>query len=500
MSKRKNKNAATLILLLFALAGLIVFYVWYTKREPLPEKETKEEAIALTKIDTETVRSLHYVYDDTDLTLIKEDGIWVSDEDKERPINQDRVKSILGVIDEISAKRMITVAVDNLEDYGLADPISYLQVNLADGSKVTLAIGNEVTTGDGYYALVNEDGKVYLLETSYGTGLKFGDADMTAVAKDITIEAANIRHISVDHRDGEDFELLYQENNTLDNSGSAMFPWVILKPYLQSYTADTSAVTSFLEKYTTFDFTECVEYNAVDLGKYGLDHPMTVIDLDYLETRTEKLDKPEKNPETGEEITEKTYYDPKDYKISVGNLDENNNYYVMYSGDNAVYTLGKDAIDNMIEVEVFPLLNKFVAIPNIDHVDKIDINIDGTAYNMRMERTTGKNDAGEAQVNTIYYYNGKEVEEKVFKEVYQIMIAAKYDAPIKETVDSESIEPHLTMTFHLNDENKTVLTTSYLPYDESFYIIKNGETRFFADKRRIDDIVKAIIEFKVSEE
>ncbi len=500
MSKRKKKNAVTLILLLFSLAGLIGFYFWYTNREPVAEEAEKEETIALSTIDTEKVSSLHYIYEDTDLTLIKEEGMWVAKEDKNRPINQDRVKSILSIIDEISATRIVADTADDLEDFGLAVPTSYLQVTLTDGSEITLQIGNKVSTGDGYYALVNEDNKVYLVDTSYGSGLKYTNADITAVAKDLTIEAGNIRRIRVDNRDGEDFELLYQEDNTLDNSGSAMFPWVILKPYAQEYTADSQAVTTLQEKYTTFDYIKCVDYNATDLSKYGLDHPMSVLSLDYLETRTEKLEKPEKNPDTGEEITEKTFYDPKEYQITIGNLDEDNNYYIMIDGDKAVYTIDKDAIDNMVLIDVFSLLNKFVAIPNIEMVEKIDIDIDGKAYTMNMERTTGKNDKGEEEIKNAYFYNGKEVKEDVFKDVYQTMISAKYDAPIKEEINTEGIAPHLTMTFYLNDEKKTVISTSYLPYDDSFYMIKNRETRFFADKRKIDEIVTAIEEFKSVED
>jgi hypothetical protein len=168
----------------------------------------------------------------------------------------------------------------------------------------------------------------------------------------------------------------------------------------------------------------------------------------------------------------------------------------MMEGDRAVYTIDKDAIDNMVEVDPFSVLNKFVTIPNIEMVDKIDINIDGTAYTMDLKRITDKNEKGEEEVKTTYFFNGKEAKEDLFKDVYQKIISARYDAPIKEEINAADIAPFLTLTFHLNDNENTVLTASYLPYDDSFYIINNGETRFFADKRKIDDIIKAVKEFK----
>ncbi len=499
MAKRKKKNAVTLILLLFALAGLIGSYLWYTNREPASEKEAENGAIALSTIETEKINSLHYIYEDTDLTFIKEGDVWIAQEDRNRPINQARVKNMIGVIDDISATRVIAEKAEKLEDYGLKDPVSFLQAVLSDGTKVTLQIGNRAVTGEGYYALVNEDSKVYLLPVSYGSGLKFNQTEMTEVAEGPAIEAGNIRRISVNNRDTEDLELVYKEDNGLDISGSTMFPWYLVKPYTQEYTADSDEVATLREKYTSIDYIKCVDYNPGDLSKYGLDNPVSVVELNYLETRKEKLDKPEKDPDTGEEIKEKTYYDPKQYKFSVGGLDENNNYYILIDGDTAVYTMDKDTVDAMIKVDAFSVMNKFVAIPNIDMVDRIEIEIEGVQYTISLKRTTGKNEAGEEEVTTTYFYNGNEVKERSFKEFYQIIIGAKYDAPIKGEVNEKGRTPYLTITYHLNDEKGTVLTTSYLPYDESFYIIKNIETRFFADKRKIDDIVKAVIELGTTE-
>ncbi len=500
MAKRKKRNALTLISLLLTLAALMGFYLWYTNREKTSPGEGEDSDIALSSINTDDVTALHYVYGDTDLTLVKEGDTWVSETDKNRPINQDRVKSLLGVIDEISATRLIAESADRLADFGLDQPEAYLQATLGDASAVTLKIGDKSAAGDGYYALVNEDNKVYLLASSYGSGLKYTDSDMTAVATSPKIEAANIRHINIDMRDGEDFELLYQEDNDLDNSKVSMFPWVILKPYPQVYTAESSAVTSLQGNYTSFNYIKCVEYSVKDLELYGLGQPMATIVLGYLEERTEKLEEPEKNPETGEEISEKTYYDDKEFKLFIGNQDESGNYYVKTDGDNAVYTLSKDTVDKMITVDTFSLLNKFVAIPNIEQVDKIEADIGGTVYTMNMERTSVKNEKGEDEVKTAYFYNGAEVEEDAFKTVYQGLISARYDAEIKEEINTDSSKPYLTVSFYLSDAGKTVLTASYLPYNDSFYIIQNGrEKRFFADKRSIDDIVKAVVEFKTKE-
>ncbi len=500
MAKRKKRNAVTLLSLLLLLAALIGVYYWYGGKQAVTEDTGEDtDTIDLGKIDKEQLSSLHYVYDDADLTLVKDGDVWKSQAEPDRPIDQDHVSSMIGMIDDLSATRLITEAPENLADYGLDQPTSYLQGKLNDGTTVTLQVGDKVSTGDGFYALVNEDKKVYLIESFIGNGLQYTNLEMTAVPETLSIEAANINHISIDKRDGEDFELLYDDSgHRFDNSGSKLNSWYILKPYKEGYTADSSKVSTLQSNYTSFDYISCVDYSGTDLGKYGLDTPMAAIGLDYTVSRTEKLDTPEKDPATGNEITEKTVYDPKEYTLLIGNTDAQEDYYVKIDGSSAVYTMDADAINKMLTVDPFSIINPFVNIPNIDNVDKIDAGINGTTYTMTLQRTTSKNDKGEDEIKTAYTYNGSNVEEDVFKKLYQTIISVKFDAQIKEKVSTPQVDPYLTLTYYLNDN--TTVTASYLPYNDSFYIIDtNGETRFFADKRLVEDIVKAVTEFKITE-
>lgn len=500
MAGRKKRNAATLVSLLLTLVLLIGFYIWYSGRDTgINETKTvQKDTISLASVKTEQISTLHYVAQDADLTLISEDGIWKSEANPERPINQDNVKNMITLVNKVEALRVVNEQPEDLGEYGLLTPAVYLQVTLKDGTTLTLQLGDEAT-GEGNYALVNEDKKVYLMESSYSNGLGFSDADMTAVEASPTITAENIHHIDVTNRDGKDFELLYDPENTLDNTGTGMFAWVIKKPVKDPITADGSKVTELLPNYSNFNFINCINYNSDNLESYGLSDPKASIFVEYYEYYTETLDKPETDPTTGKEITEKTYYDDKNIKIYIGNQDESGNYYVKKEGSNAVYTMNADSIDKMLQVDAFTLINHFISIPTINSLDKVDIIIDGTPYTMEIKRKTVKNDASEDETQATYYYNGNEVEEAVFKDVYQIMITAGYDAEIKGDYAPTGAEPYLTISYHLNDDKATTLTASYLPYDDSFYAVDTGSTiRYFADKRKIDAIANAIKEFKAT--
>lgn len=499
MTKRKKKNALSLISLLLVLVILIGVELWYSnwkKNSVNSGEEQTTDNLALSAIDTANLSSLHYIAQDADLTLVLEDGVWKSEKDPKRPIKQDNVTSMVNLIGEIKADRLVSENPEDLGEYGLSEPTATLQATQKDGTSLTLQIGKEAIGGIGYYARINEDNKVYLLNSKYATGLKYSDTDMTNIEAGPIITAQNIRHIEIDNRDTADFELLFSQGNELDYSGTGMYPWVLLKPYEEGYTVDLTKVNDVLPNYSSFNFTSCVNYDSKDLSSYGLADPLASIYVQYYETNTKTLPKPEVDPTTGKQITGKSVNEDKDFKIYVGNMDEAGDYFVKTEGSNAVYTMSSATVNKMLQVNAFNLLNTFVAIPNIDSVDKINIEIEGKLYTMEIKRTAGKNAKGEEVTSAAYYYNGNATDEDTFKTVYKSMTAANYDSEIKADVTAGGQQPFMTISYHIFGKNKTI-TASYLPYDDSFYLVDTGNAiRFFADKRKIDDIAGTIKEFK----
>lgn len=511
MSKRKKKNLITMICLLLSLVLLIVFYVWYRNQNATGNKtkedteqsntENTEDSQILASMDPSLINTFHFTNKDADMRLVLKNDIWVTEEDEERPIHQVYVKNMVNLLDEVKAIRVINENPEDIAEYGLKEPSIYVQAVQSDGKTLTLRIGDESGGGQGYYALMNEDKTVYLIDNSYPLGLGYRDVDMTAVDKISTIKAEEIYHIEVIKRDGDDFEIVDDKNNKYPGFGNGLYSWKILKPYEEGYTADSSKVSEkLLQNYTSFNLLNCIDYKGEDLGKYGLDHPVASVLVEYEEVHNETLEEPQKDPNTGQEITEVTTKEEKSIKIHIGNVDMEGNYFIRREGSNAVYTMKMDEVDKMLQVDAFSIMSSFIQIPNIEHVDRIEIQIEDKTYTMEIKRETGKNASGEEEKKATYYYNGTEVEEDIFKDVYQIMISAGYDVKIKEEINREGRKPYLTISYHLNQDGKKVNTTSYLPYSESFYLVDSGNRiRFFADKRDIDAIAEAIQEFKRTE-
>jgi hypothetical protein len=141
-------------------------------------------------------------------------------------------------------------------------------------------------------------------------------------------------------------------------------------------------------------------------------------------------------------------------------------------------------------------MNPYVLIPTIDDVDHIEANIQGNVYTMDIKYATTTNEDGEEETTGTYYYNGSEVEEDAFKGLYQKLISATYDAEGNEAVAADRADPYMTLTFHIVGDQERTLTASYLPYDDSFYLVQKDENNsFFVDKRVIEDIADAVVGF-----
>lgn len=495
MSRRKKKNVVTLILLFVALAALVGIYVWYAGRVKEKKEEEESPAIELATIDTDLISSMHYINDDADIVLIKQDDVWVSEDEPGRPIKQTNVTSMLNAIKSIKAERIVSENSDKLDEFGLDDP-AILEVTLEDGKKVTIKIGIEVIHSMGYYGMVNDDKNVYMLTRDIGLAMRYNNTDMTEVEKTPSADLANIRYIRITNKNGSEYELGKYTEKIYSNAGNALNTWKILKPYGLKYGADEAKMQELLPVYASFSFLSCVDYKAEDLSKYGLDDPTATIHVGYYISRTEKLDKPEKDPETDKLITEKTYNDPAEYMLYIGNKDEDGNYYARLEGSQAVHTIDDVKVDTMLNVDAFNLLDKYVLMPNIVDVDRIQAEVNGKTYDMEIKRTTEKDDEGKEKTISTYFFNGKESEEKAFKTNYQAMISAQYDSVIKDEISLDGVKPVLSLSMHLFGEGEGTYSVKFYPYNDYFNIIQNADGMvFFADKRRIDTIIESITNF-----
>ena len=85
-----------------------------------------------------------------------------------------------------------------------------------------------------------------------------------------------------------------------------------------------------------------------------------------------------------------------------------------------MYLVDTSSLD-FLKTKPFDVIDKFMFIPNIEDVDRMDITTGGKAHTLVITRTTKKAaKAGEPdEVTSAYTADGKTVEEDSFKKFYQ---------------------------------------------------------------------------------
>lgn len=484
MTKRRKKNQITLISLLVAIVLLSGFYVWYLNRDRLSDSSIDEDIIdsdtdslIVATMDPNLIDKIHFKNENTDMTFILEEDVWVSEVEKLRPIKQNYVKNMVNLMDEVKANRLVSDSPKELATYGLDTPYAFIEATQSDGKSLAINIGNKISGGKGYYANIEGDDAVYILPVVYGANLSYNETNMTLVEHGPNIDPDSMFRLEVNQRDGESLELIYDPDSLYHTAVTPMYSWAILKPYEEVYAADGSKVTELLTNYSSFSFLSCVEYKTEDFAKYGLENPIATVVVEYYEQADDKTS-------------------DKSFKLHIGGLDDSSNYYVRKDGDKAVYTMNATAVDAMLNVDSFSVLSSFINIYNISTVNKIDIDIEGKLNTLEIKREIFTNEDGEEEIKSTYYYNDEVTDESLFKDLYQVIISAKYDVQLDKEESVSSLKPILTISYRIEGSSQPY-TTSYYPYDDSFYLVDNGyPIRFAADKRKIDKIIKTIEEFK----
>lgn len=166
----------------FPLVAAVVFfallaYVMWGGSAPSPEEvEAPQAEIEIVTLDREDVKAVTIRWEDTpDLAISAVDGeaerTYQLTSPFERATDQERARLLFTSVAQIKASRIISEGNDDLSEYGLDDPSGAIIVTLANGSEVTLNIGDGSPLSrqdepDRYVKVAGED-TVYLM-----TGLR----------------------------------------------------------------------------------------------------------------------------------------------------------------------------------------------------------------------------------------------------------------------------------------------------------------------------------------
>lgn len=113
----------------------------------------------MTDFASKDVTSLS-VSGDHRLNFAKEEDKWVNTDDREMPLNQTLVSSLVNNIAGITTESVVEQPED-LSEYGLDNPVRTIKATLENGSSIIIYVGNQNDLTGDYYIRLEGDDRVY---------------------------------------------------------------------------------------------------------------------------------------------------------------------------------------------------------------------------------------------------------------------------------------------------------------------------------------------------
>lgn len=384
--KKKKK----LIGLLTALVVLILLTAAYFclknyNKEQEAESETEDTSVAVTSIEETDITGLTYILDNEKLEFKKENDSWHYTQDENFPVDQDKIKTLLGNFKEIKAVRDLG-QLENLEDYGLKEPLNTVTVTSNNGVETVFYIGSEnETTGD-YYMYMNNPEHIYTVSSTFANAFNGKLYDLIVDSSFPSITSNSIIKAVVQQQDNQ---------LTLESSRDDTATWSVTDSKNEKKEADGTKSNQLLSNVTSLNFADYIDYNCKDLEQYGLKDPSAVITLDYTVTsevpvesdgteagteqagvsetsetadaqnasegaalETDITETADGQTEESESETESTKLvtEEKQIVLQIGNQTEDGDYYVKTSDNNEVHTMSADALKPWLEAQYSDLL------------------------------------------------------------------------------------------------------------------------------------------------
>lgn len=471
----KGKKGITLIVGIVLLMLLVLSYLMLHSGnkdgEDTREEEVKTSSVA--KLKEEDMASVSFGAKDNMLTFIQEDNTWYLEADKEFPVDQQAVSDLLSKLSDVQASRTIENPED-LEEYGLEDPQTSIIVTAADGEKTSFYIGDDNAVVSGCYMYLNDArDRVYLVDTEMKTSFLCGLYDLAEKASFPSITSSSITRYRIDKEDSQ---------FAVNEDSNSKTGWTVTGWDGSKKPAASDAVSNTFTKLSSLSFNSYVNYKEDSLEQYGLANPTAVITADYTETvKDESSEESSEGSDTSGESQE-TAVD-RQIVITVGNEDENGNYYVKTEGIQGIYTMSAEELNTLLDDDAASYLDTYVNKVSFADLSKLEVVRDQTVYtivskSVEKESSEGENTADEEEQETElkYYMNDQEIDSAEFLAFYEKVSGMESDSRLDRMPES-ALEPELTIKFYDKASGEET-DVDYYAYDSNFYLTADNHDNY----------------------
>jgi len=442
--KRSNK--------LFILLGVLVVFCIATfavlKHEEHKEKIKNTDKIVL-EIPVDSVNSLSWKNKSETLAFHKEGDKWVYDKDEAFPVDQEKIRKLLGVFEKFGAAFIIE-EVEDFGQYGLNNPTCTINLFTAEESYEIL-VGDFSIMDQQRYVSVG-DGNVYLVRNDpmehYGAVLKdmIDNDEPPKFDKAVRIQLDGDEKCTIVYQEGNPFA--YREDDVYyAQKGGYSLP------------VDANRVKSYLNSISNLDLSNYVTYRATgeELGKYGLDNPEFTVTVDY--TSKDEKDKEvsgafvlhvSRDPEEKKKAEKAARDETDDKKESESSAEEEITAYARVGESQIVYQISSNSYKILTAANYDSFRHLEVLPAPFDDVNRIDISLDGESYSFTSEKKGDKR---------TWYYREEELDIAAFRDALEKLKAESF------TDEKPSKKEEIGLTFRLDNKNYPEIRISLYRYD-----------------------------------
>ena len=426
------KRSVTLIISIAAL-GILIGTYFLVKAKPWEKEEEytyTSTMIKLSDITEDQVVRAEYIREDDTLSLVKQEGEWILDYPYPIEPKPYTASDVASGVYSIYADRVIDEEPSDISLYGLDSPLVTGVAILEDGSRFEYYLGEQTPTGDTYYFMRQGDPKVYTI-LRYTAERYLKTIDEMRETQIAGLDPMSVQYVKFLNTRGRVIEIIPREIE--EKQVSSTFSSVkMAKPFIKERGVDTQNFSNFVQAFNqSLNREAFIEDAPGHLAEYGLDPPAAEVLMRDAENMLH------------------VYY---------GDVFEDGYRYARLADSEQVFVLPtvssvqvyENTYENIafLDMTAFAFVDKFIMIPNIDTVDAFVVE---TAEGDRYESViTRVNKPGTEEVEDTFAINGKEVEDKAFRQYYQKVIGLFSDA---ENPDPQPLTSRdIVITYRLNNE------------------------------------------------
>lgn len=453
-----------LYILLGILAAACVGTFAVTRMEERKE-QIRETGEIILELPGASVQSLSWEYGGETLAFHR-DEIWLYDEDENFPVSEEKINELLEQFQAFGAAFII----ENVEDfgqYGLDDPICTIGLSTAEQT-YEVKLGDYSKMDSQRYVSIG-DGNVYLVKHD-----PLDEYD--AVLSDMIDhdEIPDFDHVAqIQFEGAETYRITYQENSTDSYSGEDIY---FTQQDGKTLPLDTSKVDSYLRSITNLNPVNYVSYHATDeeLRAYGLDAPELTITVDYT-TEGEHGEK------TADTFVLYVSPDPEDVKAA-GEAEDGGeaeiSAYIRVGESQIVYKVSSGSYQKLAAASCNDLRHSEVIWADFDHVQQIDISLEGNRYTL----TSGRNGS-----ERTWAYQEEELEITDLQSALESLTATEF-------IDEQPTQKEeIGLTVHLDSESFPQVEIKLYRYDGSRCLaVVDGESVSLVERAAVVDLIEAI--------